>query len=60
MSEKKSKYAAQERYEAQNVKKVLVRLNKRTDKDILSALDESKPLSTQLKQLIRKGLEKSK
>ena len=57
MSEKKSKYAAQERYEAQNVKKVLVRLNKKTDKDILSVLDENKPLSTQLKQLMRKGLE---
>ena len=58
MAEKKSKYAAQERYEAQNVKKVLVRLNKKTDKDILAVLDESKPLSTQLKQLVRKGLEK--
>ena len=58
MSEKKSKYAAQERYEAQNVKKVLVRLNRKTDKDILSVLDENKPLSTQLKQLMRKGLEK--
>ena len=57
---KQSKYAAQERYEAANVKKVLVRLNKKTDADILSILDESKPLSTQLKQLIRKGINNEK
>lgn len=53
MSTEKDKYAAQKRYEAQNVIKVLVRLNKKTDKDILEQLDMDKPLSTQLKQLIR-------
>ena len=35
-----------------------IKLNKKTDKDIISILDENKPLSTQLKQLIRKGIEK--
>ena len=54
MPEKKDKYAPQKKYEAENVVKVLVRLNKKTDKDILERLDMSKPLSTQLKQLIRK------
>lgn len=54
MDEKKDKYAPQKRYEAENVIKVLVRLNKKTDKDILDRLDMSKPLSTQLKKLIRK------
>ena len=53
MSTEKDKYAAQKRYEAQNVIKVLVRLNKKTDKDIIEQLDMDKPLSTQLKQLIR-------
>lgn len=58
MAEKKSKYAAQERYEAQNVKRVVIKLNKKTDSDILSAIDEEKPLATQLKAFIRKGLKK--
>lgn len=58
MPEKKNKYAAQAKYEAENVKRVMVKLNKNTDKDILDVLDMDKPLSTQLKQLIRKGLKK--
>ena len=53
-----NKYAPQKKYEAENVKRVMVKLNKNTDKDILSVLDMDKPLSTQLKQLIRKGLKK--
>ena len=56
--EKKNKYAAQEKYEAANVRRVVIKLNKNTDKDIISVLDENKPLSTQLKQLIRKGIKK--
>ena len=54
-NEKKDKYAPQKRYEAENVVKVTVRLNRKTDKDILDRLDLSKPLSTQLKKLIREG-----
>lgn len=53
--DKKDKYAPQKRYEAENVVKVLVRLNKKTDSDILKQLDMTKPLSTQLKNLIRKN-----
>ncbi len=53
MRDSKDKYAAQKKYEAENVIKVLVRLNKKTDKDILALLDMNKPLSTQLKKLIR-------
>lgn len=55
MPEKKDKYAPQKKYEAKNVVKVLVRLNRKTDKDILDRLDMSRPLSTQLKQLIREN-----
>lgn len=58
IAEKSKKYAAQEKYEAANVRRVVIKLNKNTDKDIISALDEKKPLSTQLKQFIRKGIEK--
>ena len=53
MPEKQDKCAAQKKYEAENVIKVLVRLNKKTDKDILDLLNMEKPLSTQLKKLIR-------
>lgn len=53
MPEQQDKYAAQKKYEAENVIKVLVRLNKKTDKDILDLLNMEKPLSTQLKKLIR-------
>ena len=53
MPEKKDKYAAQKKYEAENVIKVLVRLNKKTDKDILNLLNMEEPLSTLLKKLIR-------
>ena len=34
----------------------MVRLNKESDNDILNALDESKPLATQIKELARKGI----
>lgn len=57
MEQKQSKYSAQMRYDAKNVVKVTIKLNKKTDDDILSMLDADKPLSTQLKQFIRNGLE---
>ena len=58
--EEKGKYDAQKRYEAKNVVKVLLRLNKKTDADILSHLDQTQQLSPQLKKIIRKGLEAEK
>lgn len=60
MEQKQSKYSAQMRYDAKNVVKVTIKLNKKTDDDILSMLDADKPLSTQLKQFIRNGLETRK
>jgi len=36
----------------------MVRLNRETDNDILTTLDESKPLATQIKELARKGINK--
>lgn len=54
----KGKYDAQKRYEAKNVVKVLLRLNKKTDADILSHLDQEQQLSPQIKSLLRKGLGK--
>ena len=60
MEEKQGKYSAQMRYDAKNVVKVTIKLNKKTDEDILSKLDMDKPISTQLKQFIRKGIEQNK
>lgn len=59
MDEKQSKYSAQMRYDAKNVVKVTIKLNRKTDDDILSKIDMSKPISTQLKYLIRCGLEQN-
>lgn len=59
MEEKQNKYAAQMRYDAENVVRVTIKLNKKTDKDILSRLDMQKPLSTQIKAFIRNGFEKN-
>ncbi len=56
MEEKQSKYSAQMRYDAKNVVRFTIKLNKKTDADILSNLDLEKPVSTQIKHLIRKGL----
>lgn len=56
--EQRTNYAAQKKYDSEKVVKVMIRLNKDIDKDILIALDESKPLATQIKELARKGLQK--
>ena len=56
--EQRTNYAAQKKYDAEKVVKILVRLNKDADADIISALDESKPLATQIKELVRKGIQK--
>lgn len=58
--EKRTNYAAQRKYDTESVIRVLVRLNKQTDKDIIEQIDNSKPLATQLKELIRKGIEQDK
>ena len=57
MEEKQNKYAAQMRYDAKNVVRVTINFNKKTDEDIISAFDMEKPLSTQIKEFIRNGLE---
>lgn len=58
-NEQQGKYAAQMRYDAKNTVRVTLKLNKKTDKDILEYLDSTKPLATQLKQFIRNGISKN-
>lgn len=54
--EQRTGYAAQKKYDSEKVVKIMVRLNKESDNDILNALDESKPLATQIKELAKKGI----
>lgn len=44
---------------AANTTKITLKLNNRTDADILAAID-GKPKQTEIKRLIRAGLEKAK
>lgn len=55
--EQRKKYEAQEKYDKSNTQFIGLKLNKKNDKDILDAL-EGKPKQTEIKRLIRKGLEK--
>lgn len=50
--EKRTGYAAQKKYD-EKVIKIMVRLNREKDSDIIEKLDLEKPLSTQIKALIR-------
>lgn len=56
--EKRTGYAAQKKYDAEKVVKIMLRLNKETDTDIINALDESQPLAPQIKKMVRDGLSK--
>lgn len=46
-------YAANKRYDAK-VLKIMLRLNPDKDADIITLLDETRPLAPQIKELIRK------
>lgn len=50
------KYASQEKYDKANTQFIGLKLNTKTDADILSAL-EGKQKQTEIKRLIRKALE---
>lgn len=54
------KYAKQEKYEKDNVIRVNIKLNKKTDADIIAALDLSPGKKTgSIKKMLRKGLNES-
>ena len=55
MNEEK-KMSAKERYDKENTTFIGLKLNNKTDHDILLAIQD-KPKQTELKRLIRKGLE---
>lgn len=49
---------AQKRYDAANTRQVHLKLNRRTDKDVLARLDEVKSKQGYIKELIRADLKK--
>jgi hypothetical protein len=53
------KTTPQEKYDKENTRFIGLKLNKKTDKDILDAL-EGLPMQTEIKRLIRIGIENSK
>jgi len=55
----KEKLTPQEKYDKNNTQFIGLKLNKKSDKDILDAL-EGKPKQTEIKRLVRKGLEADK
>ncbi len=50
---------AQRRYDARNTRQVHIKLNLRTDKDILARLDEVQSKQGYIKMLIREDLERT-
>ena len=49
---------AQRRYDARNTRQVHIKLNLRTDKDVLARLDEVQSKQGYIKRLIREDLER--
>ena len=49
---------AQRRYDARNTRQVHIKLNLRTDKDVLEKLDEVQSKQGYIKRLIREDLER--
>lgn len=52
------KYEAAERWQKENIRRVVVKLNKKSDTDIISKLDEQVSVQGYIKQLIREDLNK--
>ncbi|MEE1163768.1 MAG: hypothetical protein UHU21_08745 [Lachnospiraceae bacterium] len=54
------KYQSQINYDKQYTKQIKLKLNRKTDKDVLDKLDSVESKQTYIKQLIRADIEKSK
>lgn len=55
-----TKYAAQSRYDAANTVRVNLKLNRRTDADLIAALDAARAKQTLIKQALRAYLKEDK
>lgn len=56
-TEEKKKYAPQARYDAKNTKRIVLKLNIKTDADILAKLDVEPNKAGYIKKCIRQDLE---
>lgn len=55
-----TKYAAQKKYDEKNTKQIKVKLNYKTDADIIKKLDSTDNMQGYIKQLIRKDINEKK
>ena len=58
--QKKSKYAAQEKYHKAHTQSITIRLMKSTEQDIISKLEKQPNKAGYIKNLIRKDIESEK
>lgn len=56
--EQRTGYAAQQKYNKNNIKRVVVNLNQKTDADILNKLDSISNKQGYIKELIRQDIAK--
>lgn len=56
--EKRTGYAAQQKYDKENIQRVVLKLNKKTDMDIINALDNQSNKNGYIKDLIRQDVAK--
>lgn len=52
------KYEAAERWQKENIRRVVVKLNKKSDTDIMEKLDAQDSIQGYIKQLIREDINK--
>ena len=53
---RKSTIRAIEKYQKANIKRVVLKLNKKTDADIIDYLDQQKKVNGKLKEIIREKI----
>lgn len=52
-----AQYRASQKYKAENIKRVVISLNKKTDADIIKYLDTMDNIQGNIKELLRKEIE---
>lgn len=58
MKTRPSQIRATEKYQKANIKRVVLKLNKNTDQDIIAFLDAQKSVNGEIKRILREYIEK--
>ena len=58
MKTRPSQIRATEKYQKANIRRVVVKLNKKTDQDIIAFLDVQKSVNGEIKRILREYIEK--